>query len=239
MIPAVEGVGVSWGPAEGEDVLSGISFSLPQGQVLAICGADGAGKTSLLRLICRQLPPRRGTVRLLGRDIWLMSAPQAAQCLAVVEQEQPGDFELTVRQCVALGRLPTGSPPSGCNDASHIDAVLARMKLAALADRPFRLLPGEDRQRTLIARALAQEPKVIVLDDPLDHLEGQERDLLRSLREPGLTVIVTLRDPALASGFADQVLVLPQGRLLDDRPFRDGSGRITGAGQRRQAPLHP
>ena len=101
---AVELCDVSWGPKGGPDILSDISFAVPQGQIMAICGANGAGKSTLLRLIYRHHAPRRGTVRLMGRDIWRISATEAARSLAAVLQEQPTDFALTARQIVALGR---------------------------------------------------------------------------------------------------------------------------------------
>ena len=131
-IHAVELTGVSWGPKGRPDILSDISFAVPQGQVMAICGANGAGKSSLLRLIYRHQAPRKGTVRLMGKDIWRMGAPEAARHLAAVLQEQPTDFALTTRQIVALGRLPhrkgwgAGLSAPGGEDAAIIAAALHR-----------------------------------------------------------------------------------------------------------------
>ena len=209
MTPAVEFVGVSWAPDGCDDILSGLSLSVPSGLVTAICGTDRAGSAALLRLVSRREPPRRGTVRLMGRDIWLMDAPEAAQCLAVVEEERHGDLELTIRQVASLGRLPHRRhragrlPTPGGEDARAIDAALARMELTALADLPFVELSAEDRQRALIARALAREPQVVVLDGP-------RPEMLQHLRASGLTVIATLCDPSPA---VDLALVLSQGRL--------------------------
>ncbi|ETD81588.1 ABC transporter ATP-binding protein [Rhodobacter capsulatus] len=217
--------GVFWGPKGQPDLLSDISFAVPEGQSLAICGAKGAGKTALLRLICREIAPNRGTVRLLGRDLWLMSAPEAARVLAAVLQEQPGEFGLTVRQIVALGRLPHRrgwgaglATPDGA-DATLVQAALDRLDLTALASRPFATLSGGERQRVMIARALAQEPRVIVLDEPTPPLDIRSRlDLLALLKGLGLTVITALHDLTLAADFADRVLVLHEGRLLADGP---------------------
>jgi iron complex transport system ATP-binding protein len=219
----VELSGVSWGPPGRPDILSEIGFTVPQGQVLAICGANGAGKSTLLRLIYRHLAPRKGTVRLMGKDLWQMGAPEAARLVAAVLQEQPTDFALSVRQIVALGRLPhrrgwgaSLSAPGG-EDASITDAALARLDLTALANRRFATLSGGERQRVMVARALAQTPQVIVLDEPTNHLDIRHQlELLALLRGLGLTVIVTLHDLTLAAGFADRVLVLHQGRILAD-----------------------
>ena len=223
--PAVELSGVSWAPPRGPRILSDMSFAVPQGQIMAICGANGAGKTSLLRLIYRHHAPQQGTVRLLGRDLWRMGAAEAARRMAAVLQEQPTDFALTARQIVALGRLPhrrgwaagwAGPDPA---DARIVAAALERMDVAPLADRAFGSLSGGERQRVAVARALAQQPRVIVLDEPTNHLDIRHQlELLTLLRGLGLTVIATLHDLTLAARFADRVLVLSQGRILADGP---------------------
>ncbi|MCA3447539.1 MAG: ABC transporter ATP-binding protein [Rhodobacter sp.] len=222
---AVELTGVSWGPKGRQDILSDISFAVPQGQIMAICGANGAGKSSLLRLIYRHQAPRRGSVRLLGKDIWLMTAPEAARSLAAVLQEQPTDFALTARQIVALGRLPhrrgwgTGLSAAGAEDAAIIEAAILRMDLRGMADRAFGTLSGGERQRVMVARALAQQPRVIVLDEPTNHLDIRHQlELLALLKGLGLTVIATLHDLTLAAEFAERVLILREGRILADGP---------------------
>jgi iron complex transport system ATP-binding protein len=220
MTPTVELSGVFWGPKRQPDILHDLSFVVAEGEVLAICGANGAGKSSLLRLLYRHQAPRRGTVRLMGRDLWLMKSPEAARIVAAVLQEQPTDFALTTRQIVALGRLPhrKGFGP-GALDNAVIAACLGRMDLAAVADRPFGTLSGGERQRVMVARALAQEPQVIVLDEPTNHLDIRHQlELLALLRGLGLTVITTLHDLTLAAEFADRVLVLSQGRIVADAP---------------------
>jgi iron complex transport system ATP-binding protein len=220
MTPVVALSGVFWGPKRQGDILHDLSFSVAEGEVLAICGANGAGKSSLLRLLYRHQAPRHGTVRLMGRDLWLMKAPEAARIIAAVLQEQPTDFALTTRQIVALGRLPhrKGFGP-GTLDNAVVDASLRRMDLWAFADRPFGTLSGGERQRVMVARALAQEPRVIVLDEPTNHLDIRHQlELLALLRGLGLTVITTLHDLTLAAEFADRVLILREGRIIADAP---------------------
>jgi iron complex transport system ATP-binding protein len=220
MTPVVDLTGVHWGPKRHADILHDLTFSVRAGEVLAICGANGAGKSSLLRLLYRHQAPRKGTVRLMGRDLWLMKAPEAARIVAAVLQEQPTDFALTARQIVALGRLPhrKGFGP-GAHDHEVTEASLRRMDLQPFADRPFGTLSGGERQRVMVARALAQEPQVIVLDEPTNHLDIRHQlELLALLRGLGLTVIATLHDLTLAADFADRVLVLAQGRILADAP---------------------
>ncbi|MEZ5797569.1 MAG: ABC transporter ATP-binding protein [Paracoccaceae bacterium] len=146
--PAVEVQGVAWGPRGQAEILTDIGFAVPQGQIVAICGANGAGKSSLLRLLYRHQAPSGGVVRLMGRDLWQMTAPEAARTLAAVLQEQASDFALSVRQIVALGRLPhrrgwgAGLSAPGRDEAAIIGDALARMDLGALADRAFGTLSG-------------------------------------------------------------------------------------------------
>jgi len=211
---------VTWGPRRAPAILHDISFSLAEGEVLAICGANGAGKSSLLRLLYRHQAPLSGTVTLEGRDLWLRPAREAACIVAAVLQEQPTDFALTTRDIVSLGRLPhrRGMGP-GLRDQAIIDAALLRMDLVHLSDRQFGTLSGGERQRVMVARALAQEPRVLVLDEPTNHLDIRHQlELLRLLRGLGLAVVCTLHDLTLAADFADRVLVLDQGRVIADAP---------------------
>lgn len=221
--PAVELCDVCWGPNGSPDILSDINFSVPQGQIVVICGANGAGKSSLLRLIYRHQSPRKGIVRLLGQDIWKMRSVAAAQMLAAVLQEQPSDPALTARQIVMLGRLPHrqgwrgGLFSASQADKKVTDHAIQRMDLAGMQDRPFGMLSGGERQRVIVARALAQEPKVIVLDEPTNHLDIRHQlELLKLLKKLGLTVIATLHDLALAADFADRILLMSRGRIIAD-----------------------
>jgi iron complex transport system ATP-binding protein len=218
--PVLQVNGVFWGPRRQPDILHDISFALDAGEVLAICGANGAGKSSLLRLLYRHQAPHRGTVTLEGRDLWQLPARAVARTVAAVLQEQPTDFALTARQIVALGRLPhrQGFGP-GLRDRAVVGAALHRMDLADLADRPFGTLSGGERQRVMVARALAQEPRVLILDEPTNHLDIRHQlELLRLLRGLGLAVVCTLHDLTLAAEFADRVLILRDGRVIADAP---------------------
>jgi iron complex transport system ATP-binding protein len=197
-----------------------ISFALADGEILAVCGANGAGKSSLLRLLYRHQAPLSGTVVLAGRDLWLRPAREAACVVAAVLQEQPTDFALTTREIVSLGRLPHRQAMGpGRRDREITDAALVRMDLSHLADRRFGTLSGGERQRVMVARALAQEPRVLVLDEPTNHLDIRHQlELLRLLRGLGLAVVCTLHDLTLAADFADRVLILDQGRIIVDAP---------------------
>jgi iron complex transport system ATP-binding protein len=211
---------VTWGPKRAPAILHDISFTLSAGEVLAVCGANGAGKSSLLRLLYRHQAPLSGSVIVEGRDLWLRPAREAARIVAAVLQEQPTDFALTTRDIVSLGRLPhrQGMGP-GTRDKAITDAALVRMDLSHLADRRFGTLSGGERQRVMVARALAQEPRILVLDEPTNHLDIRHQlELLRLLRGLGLAVICTLHDLTLAAEFADRILILDQGRVIADAP---------------------
>jgi iron complex transport system ATP-binding protein len=220
MIPVLEVRSVTWGPKRAPAILNDISFTVGEGEVLAICGANGAGKSSLLRLLYRHQAPLQGSVIVAGRDLWLRPAREAARIVAAVLQEQPTDFALTTREIVSLGRLPhrQGMGP-GARDKAITDAALLRMDLAHLTDRRFGTLSGGERQRVMVARALAQEPRILILDEPTNHLDIRHQlELLRLLRGLGLAVVCTLHDLTLAAEFADRVVILQEGRIIADAP---------------------
>lgn len=215
--PFFEADNLGWGPRGNLTLLSGISFTVNQGEMLAICGANGAGKSSLLRLLYRFHKPQTGDVRLEGTSLWAMSSREAARRIAVVLQEQPTDFALTVRQIVSLGRLPhqRGLAGAGAYDGEVVDHALARLHLTALSGRSFGTLSGGERQRVLVARALAQEPRLLILDEPTNHLDIRHQlELMALLRGLPLTVITTLHDLTLAAEHADRVLLLANGAVL-------------------------
>ena len=217
MTPHLVAIDLTWAPRGGPAILQDISFTVPRGQILAICGANGAGKSTLLRILYRYLRPDTGQVTLAGEDLWALGPRAAARRVAAVLQEQPTDFALTVREMVGLGRTPhrAGFAGAGARDAEVIAASLHRMDLVRFADKPFGALSGGERQRVMVARALAQGPELLVLDEPTNHLDIRHQlEVLGLLRGLGLTVILTLHDLTLAAEHADAVLILHRGRVL-------------------------
>ncbi|RYH01595.1 ABC transporter ATP-binding protein [Salipiger sp. IMCC34102] len=218
MTPAcvtVEDLG--WGPPGRPAILRDIGFDLAAGRTLGIVGANGAGKSTLLRLLYRYHRPHTGTVRIGGDDIWRLTARDTARRVAAVLQEQPTDFALTVREIVALGRTPhrSGLASGGARDAGIIAASLHRLDLAPMADRLFGTLSGGEKQRVMVARALVQEPQVLILDEPTNHLDIRHQlEVLALVRGLGVTVVLSLHDLNLAAGLCDDVLVLSGGTAL-------------------------
>ncbi|MEM7472145.1 MAG: ABC transporter ATP-binding protein [Pseudomonadota bacterium] len=209
---------ISWAPRNGDmPLLHHTSFDVAAGQVLGVVGPNGAGKSTLLRLLYRYQRPATGGISVGGQDIWSMSPRAAAQRVAAVLQEQPSSFGLSVREVVLLGRTPhgTGFANNGAKDARIVDAALAQLDLDRLAQRDLAFLSGGERQRVMVARALVQEPQVLVLDEPTNHLDIRHQlEILALIRDLDLTIIVSLHDLNIAASICDQILLLEQGRTI-------------------------
>lgn len=208
--------GLCWGPHKRRRIIEAISFDVPAGTTTAIVGANGAGKSTLLRSIYRQNRPDEGQVLVGGQDVWQVPARDVARLVAAVLQEAAPDFAFTVREVVAMGRLPhRGSLLTrSLADEAIIEQALSDFELADLSERPFSTLSGGEKQRTLLARAIVQQPKLIVLDEPTNHLDIRHQlEILQILRCLQVTVLVTLHDLNLAAALADQVLIMRAGRI--------------------------
>ena len=225
---------VSWGPAKAmAPVLHSTTFKVSAGRVVGVVGPNGAGKSTLLRLLYRFQQPVTGQVQIGGTDIWSMKARDCAKQIAAVLQEQVSAFGLTVREIVSLGRTPhlSGFSFGGAGNEQVVDAVLTRLDLHHLAGRVFGTLSGGERQRVMIARALTQEPQVLILDEPTNHLDVRHQlEVVSLIRSLGLTIVVSLHDLNMAVGVCDDVLVLKDGHpkgfgppetLLTDRLVSD------------------
>lgn len=202
-------------------VLTGIDLEVRPGEVVVLVGPNGAGKTTLLRVLGGLLRPLGGVATADGVPVLRLPPRQRARLLAYCpQQEAPPNWPLTVGDLVALGRTPHRGwvlPLSG-HDRALVARVLERTGLAGLADRPVRELSGGEWQRALIARALAQEPSVLLLDEPVAYLDLRHQHQLLGLvgalaHNDGLAVVVTLHDLSLAGLVADRVLLLEAGRL--------------------------
>jgi len=196
----------------GKPVLASISAALRPGQITAICGPNGAGKSTLLSVLAGLLAPGQGRVLLDGEDLSSLHPRRRAQRIGYLPQEGEVAWDLSVRNLVALGRLPHGD-----SGDRAIAEALAAVDLAGFAERPVSRLSGGERARALLARVLAGEPDWILADEPLAALDlGHQLALLRHLRAAaaaGTGVVLVLHDLALAMNHADRVLVLDKGWL--------------------------
>ena len=186
------------------------------GTVTAILGPNGVGKSTLLRTLAGLMPPVGGSVRLDARDVASLPRDVRAREIAFLAQEETAVFPLTVREAVAVGRLPH-SPGlrETPDDLAAIDAAIARVDLTEQADTLLDRLSGGQRRRATIARALAQAALVILLDEPLVHLDpAHANEVLRTLaelRRLGRTVVATFHEVDAALAVADRVIVLARG----------------------------
>ena len=203
------------------EVLHGVTLDVARCEVLAIAGPNGAGKSTLLRVVSGVLPPRRGTVLWEGRDLLKMPPRERARLVAVVPQARHLPPMFTVRQAVALGRTAYLSwlGTLGESDYAAVERALAQTDLLPLADRLLGHLSGGEQQRVLLARALAQETPILLLDEPTTHLDLRHQanilGLVRRLsRERRMAVLMVMHDLNLASRFADRLALFAEGRVV-------------------------
>ncbi|GGT15932.1 ABC transporter ATP-binding protein [Streptomyces purpureus] len=215
---AVEGVTLTAGAHR---LVRDVSLTARPGEMIGLVGPNGSGKSSLLRAVYRVLRPEAGQVRVDGADAWSMPVRHLARTVAAVVQEAGADFDLTVREVVAMGRTPHKRLLDGdtAEDRLLIESALTSVDAAELADRPFDRLSGGERQRVLIARALAQRPALLVLDEPTNHLDIRHQlDVLGILRRMPATVLVALHDLNLAAHYCDRLYVLCDGEVVAAGP---------------------
>ncbi|MEU9129391.1 ABC transporter ATP-binding protein [Kitasatospora sp. NPDC048540] len=208
----------------GHAVVAGVHLVAEKGEIAGLVGPNGSGKSTLLRAVYRYLAPSAGRVLLDDRDLARFSPAASARHIAALPQERGGDFELTVAQVVALGRIPyqRAFAAESAEDRAAVAAGLARTGMLDHAHRPFSQLSGGERQRALLARALAQEPDVLVLDEPTNHLDVRHQvELLALLRAQAVTTLVALHDLNAAASVCDRLHVLHQGALVASGPPRE------------------
>ena len=216
----------------GRRVVDEVSLDLRAGQWAAVVGPNGAGKSTLLQLLAGLRAPSAGQVLLGGKPLASWPARQRAQQLAWLSQQGDADGDIAARDVVRLGRLPhhglLGAP--GAADEAAVDAAMAETECAAFAQRRLRELSGGERQRVLLARVLAVGAPVLLLDEPVTHLDApHQRALLRTLvarAAAGVAVAAVLHDVTLALA-AHRVLVMHQGRLVADGAPADADLRAT------------
>ena len=206
-------------------ILKNISLEISSGSFLAIIGPNGSGKSTLLENISKSVLPQKGEIELDDINLLLMKPRQIAQKMAVVPQDTVIEFSFSVYETVLMGRTPF---LGRFENESSKDFALARWAMEItniwhLKDRSVTEISGGERQRVVVARALAQEPKIILLDEPTAHLDIQHQvellELLQSLnRTTGLTVVTVLHDLNLAAQFSEQVVLMKEGEI-----FAEGS----------------
>lgn len=201
----------------GRPVVEDITLTAGAGQVIGVVGPNGSGKSTLLRALLGILPLTAGSIRVDGTDIRDLSARHLARRVAAVLQDNVGDFDLRARDVVAMGRAPYKRIFQRDNafDKEIIDRSLDLLDAGHLADRPIALMSGGERQRVLTARALTQQPGLLVLDEPTNHLDVRHQFAVLALPGAlGITAVIALHDLNLAAHYCDRIHVLDQGHLV-------------------------
>jgi iron complex transport system ATP-binding protein len=207
---------VTW-KCDGRDILRGIGLNVAKGELAGLIGPNGSGKSSFLRTVYRVLKPTAGLITLDGDDVWKLSVRHAARRTAAVLQETTTEFEFTVAEIVSMGRTPHKGPLDRETRDDHriVNEALERVGMVGFVRRNFATLSGGEKQRVLIARALAQQAQFLVLDEPTNHLDIRyQLEILELVRGLGVTALAALHDLNLAAYYCDRIFILDEGKIV-------------------------
>jgi iron complex transport system ATP-binding protein len=207
---------LSWS-VKGHRLLDNIEMAAHDGKIVGLLGPNGSGKSTLLRLLAGLRRPDTGTVRYDDASLHELSRRVLARRLAVVEQDVSAHNHISVRQVVELGRTPFRGRFDALTEHDHriVDAALERTDVADKQHRTWHTLSGGEKQRTQLARVLAQEPREILLDEPTNHLDVRHQlELLDLLGSLDVTCVIALHDLNLAARYCDHVVILDHGQVV-------------------------
>jgi iron complex transport system ATP-binding protein len=207
------------------ETLCGVSFRLEPGEMTTLLGPNGSGKTTLFKCISGLWSKQSGSILCNGKDIVSLSPERRAKTLAVVPQEHEPPFPYSVLEAVLMGRashVSLFSSPSR-EDYRKAKETMEIVGISHLSERPYTKISGGERQLALIARALAQEAPLLLLDEPTSHLDFRNQVLILKkiraiVKQKGLTALVTLHDPNHAALFSDHIVMLNAGKVIADGP---------------------
>jgi iron complex transport system ATP-binding protein len=203
------------------EILKDINFEVKSGQFLGILGPNGSGKTTLLKSISKVLKPKKGAILIDDKDIYKMKNLDLARQMAVVPQTSPVSFDFTSLEVVLMGRNPhmTRFKMEGKSDLDIAKNAMKLTRTWEFADRPITELSGGERQRVIIARALTQEPKILLLDEPTTHLDISNQleilDLIKQLsEEKNMLVVAVFHDFNLAARYCESIILMKKGKIV-------------------------
>ncbi len=207
-------------PTGAQPVMEHFNLQIEAGTITAILGPNGAGKTTLLHLALGWLKPLAGSIQLNGLPITSYTRRQLGQWIGLVPQNESTAFDFSLLEYVLFGRTPYLPPLAmpGELDVKIAEDKLAEVGLGELKQRPIPSISGGERQLVLLARALAQQPKILLLDEPTSHLDlsnkGRLVNILRELKKQGVTILFTTHEPDVASAIASNMVLMQKGRIL-------------------------
>lgn len=210
----------------GKTILNDLTFSIDKGSITAILGPNGTGKTTLLHTILGLLAPQSGEIWIDGKNLHAYKRDELSQVIALVPQSEVVPFNFSVIEYVLLGRTPQlgflDMPTQA--DVELVEETLSLLELDHLKMRPVTELSGGEQQMVVLARALVQQPKVLLLDEPTSHLDlsnkGRLLNILQVLAQRGVTIVFSTHDPDAAAMIADHVILLKSGAVLDAGKIR-------------------
>ena len=213
--------------ADATRILDGVSVAVGAGEFVGLIGPNGAGKSTMLRAMSGVLARREGTVTLQGRDLDAMGPGEVARVLALVPQMAPYTYGFTALEVVMMGRYPHMGrfQVEGAAERRIAERALETTEAAQFAHREAATLSGGERQRVFLARALAQTPRVLLLDEPTANLDIQHQlralGLVRELVRGGMAAIAAIHDLTLAARYCDRLVLLHQGRVVGEGTPRE------------------
>jgi len=215
MVVSVENVSFSYGKLQ---VLKDVTMNAKEGEIVCLLGPNGAGKSTLLKCILGALKPQKGRIIINGDDISNLNPIELAKLIGYVPQVIEQTFPLTVFEAILTGRLPYLSWTPRQSDLEAVRSAMRLLGIENLAWKNLSELSGGQRQKVLLAMALAKEPSILLLDEPTSNLDLNSQlevmDVIRDIVEDGKTAIVALHDLNLALRYADRVVVMKDGRVI-------------------------
>jgi len=215
MVVSVENVSFSYGRLQ---VLRDVTMNAKKGEIVCLLGPNGAGKSTLLKCILGALRPQKGKIIINGEDISNLDPIELARLIGYVPQVIEQTFPLTVFETILIGRLPHLSWTPRQSDLEAVRSAMRLLGIEKLAWKNLSELSGGQRQKVLLAMALAKEPSILLLDEPTNNLDLKSQlevmDVIRDIVEDGKTAIVALHDLNLALRYADRVVVMKDGRVI-------------------------
>jgi iron complex transport system ATP-binding protein len=215
-------------PGSAHPAMSGFSLAVAPGSVTAVLGLNGAGKTTLLHLALGWLKPQSGQILLDGRPMAGYTRRELGQWIGLVPQSEQISFDFSLLDYVTLGRAPYLAPLAmpDEHDIQIAAEALGRVGMAQLSGRSVLSISGGERQLVLIARALAQQPRILLLDEPSSHLDlgnkGRLVSVLRDLSRQGVTILLITHEPDVAAAVATHLVLVKAGQVLSAGPLEEG-----------------